>query len=259
MAFQNLLDDGAAPVRTLTLNRPSVLNAIDGATLRELVLAFEAIEGARDVRAVILTGAGRAFAAGADLAAMANLGVEEARRFAGLGLRTGEVMEGLSAPIIAAVNGFALGGGLELALACDFMLASRTAKLGLPEASVGVVPGFGGAARLARRIGVARARQLLYTAESVPAERALALGLVNEVTEPDALLPRARAVAELIATRAPLAVAAAKRALTQGADLPLLRALGFEQELFAQAFGTADQKEGMRAFLDKRPPRFSGT
>jgi enoyl-CoA hydratase len=261
MAFQNVLVDDGAPVRTVTVNRPKVLNALDGPTLDELYEAFGAIAAApqTEVRCVILTGAGdKAFAAGADIAAMAGIGVDEARALAARGHRLSERMESLGVPIIAAVNGFALGGGLELALACDFIIAAANAKLGQPEVSVGVVPGFGGTQRLPRRIGVGRARQLLYTGELLGAAEARAAGLVNEVVEPAELLPRARAIAATIATRAPLAVAYAKRAVREGEDLPQSRGLALEQELFGALFGTADQKEGMRAFLEKRPPKWTG-
>jgi enoyl-CoA hydratase len=264
MGFQTLLSDDAAPVRTLTVNRPDVLNALNAQVLVELEQAFAGIaaEVAADpvaVRCVILTGAGdKAFAAGADIAAMAAMGPEQARRFSDLGRRLADRVEGLPVPVIAAVNGFALGGGLELALLCDFMLASSNAKLGQPEVNVGVLPGFGGTQRLGRRIGVGPARQLLYTGELVGAEEARALGLVNEVTAPPDLLPRARALAGRIASRAPLAVAAVKRAIRAGEDLPLHRGVLFEQGEFAGLFGTADQKEGMQAFLHKRPPIWQG-
>jgi enoyl-CoA hydratase len=259
MSHQNILDDGAEPVRTVTVNRPKVLNALDARTLEELTECFEAIgravDGGGGVRCVILTGAGeKAFVAGADLAAMEKMTVLEARRFSELGRRLGDRMESLPVPVIAAVNGFALGGGLELALACDFILASNTAKLGQAEVNVGVVPGFGGTQRLSRRVGIGRARQLVYSGEPIGAEEARAWGLCNEVTGPAELLPRARALAERIASRAPLAVAAAKRAMRVGEDLPLERALMVEQEAFASLFASEDQKEGMRAFLEKRAP-----
>jgi enoyl-CoA hydratase len=259
MAFVTLISDGAAPIRTLTLNRPDVLNALDARTLEELDQAFAELETSSEIRCVILTGAGdKAFAAGADIAAMAAMGPQEARRFSELGRRLGERVAGLAVPVIAAVNGFALGGGLELALLCDFILASSNARLGQPEVNVGVLPGFGGSQRLTRLCGAARARQLLYTGDLIGAEEARTLGLVNEVTALPDLLPRARAIAERIASRAPLAVAAAKRAVRAGEDLPLSRALLFEQGEFAALFGTADQKEGMRAFLEKRPPHWQG-
>lgn len=257
MGFQNILDDGGAPVRTITINRPQVRNALDATTLEELTAAFGDVAGNAETRCVILTGAGdKAFVAGADIAAMSGLGVEEARRFSDLGRRLGELMDSLPVPVIAAVNGFALGGGLELALLCDFIIASSNARLGQPEVNVGVLPGFGGTQRLPRRIGPAHARQLLYTGEMVDAARAAELGLVNEVTAPEALLPRARAIAEQIASRAPLAIAAVKRAVRAGEDLPLERGVMAEQGEFAALFGTADQKEGMKAFLEKRPPKW---
>ena len=262
MAFQTLLSDDAAPVRTLTVNRPDVLNALNGQVLAELEQAFAALDQpptADGVRCVILTGAGdKAFAAGADIAAMSRMGPEEARRFSELGRRLANRVDGLAVPVIAAVNGFALGGGLELALLCDFILASSNAKLGQPEVNVGVLPGFGGTQRLVRRIGIGQARQLLYTGELIGADEARTLGLVNEVTAPPDLLPRARALAGRIATRAPLAVAAVKRAIRAGEDLPMDRALWFEQGEFSALFGTADQKEGMQAFLEKRPPNWQG-
>jgi enoyl-CoA hydratase len=259
MSYQNLLVQAGGPVAVVTVNRPQVMNALDDTTLRELTDAFIALAADPEVRCVILTGAGeKAFVAGADIAAMAELGPDQGRDFAERGHRLGAVMESARAPIIAAVNGFALGGGLELALACDFALASSNAKLGLPEVGLGVIPGFGGTQRLARRIGPGRARELVYTGNLVGADEALRLGLVNAVTEPAGLLPAARALAEKIASRAPLAVAAAKRALREGADLPLGQALALEAELFGALFASADQKEGMRAFLAKRPPKFDG-
>jgi enoyl-CoA hydratase len=259
MSFQNLLVEGSGPVAVVTINRPQVLNALDDTTLRELTDAFIALQGDAAVRCAILTGAGeKAFVAGADIAAMAGLGAPQARALSELGHRLGAVMEGARMPIIAAVNGFALGGGLEFALACDFAIASTNAKLGLPEVGLGVIPGFGGTQRLARRIGPGRARELVFTGNVIGADEALRLGLVNAVTEPAALLSEARARAEKIASRGPLAVAAAKRALREGADLPLGQALALEAELFGAMFATADQKEGMGAFLEKRPPRFEG-
>jgi enoyl-CoA hydratase len=261
--FQNILVDSGAPVRTVTVNRPAVLNALDAQTLSELDQAFAAIEPETvkpdGVRCVILTGAGeKAFVAGADIAAMSTLGVEEARRFSELGRRLSLRVESMAVPVIAAVNGFALGGGLELALLCDFIVAAQTAKFGQPEVNVGVLPGFGGTQRLVRRIGIGRARQLLYTGELIGADEARAIGLANEITPPADLMTRCRAIADRIASRAPLAIAATKRALRCGEDLPLERGLAFEQGEFAGLFGTDDQKEGMRAFLEKRPPKWQG-
>jgi enoyl-CoA hydratase len=259
MSYQNLLVDATAPVATVTVNRPKVLNALDETTLRELADAFGTLAAQPGIRCVILTGAGeKAFVAGADIAAMVEFGPEQGRALAECGHRMAAVMEGAGTPIIAAVNGFALGGGLELALACDFAIAASHAKLGSPEVGLGVIPGFGATQRLARRIGPARARELLYTGNVITAEEALRIGLVNAVTEPSALMGAARSLAEKIASRAPLAVAAAKRALREGADLPLSQALALEAGLFGGLFGTVDQREGMRAFLEKRPAKFEG-
>lgn len=259
MAYRNVLMEAGGAIVTVTVNRPKVLNALDDATLQELTDAFLALGRDAAVCCVILTGAGdKAFVAGADIAAMAGLTPDEARAFAERGHRLAALIEALAAPVIAAVNGFALGGGLELALACDLAIASTSAKLGLPEVGLGVIPGFGGTQRLARRVGMGRARELVYTGNVIGAEDALRIGLVNAIAAPLDLLPAARAVAEKIASRAPLAVAAAKRVMSEGADLPLDQALALERERFAGLFTTADQKEGMRAFLDKRAARFEG-
>jgi enoyl-CoA hydratase len=258
MSYQNLLVE-VGPVSTVTVNRPKVLNALDDTTLRELTDAFLALAQDPAVRCVIVTGAGdKAFVAGADIAAMTEMSPAEAQAFAERGHRLSALMEGAAVPIIAAVNGFALGGGLELALACDFLMASGNAKLGFPEVGLGVIPGLGGTQRLSQRVGVGRARELVYTGNIIGADEALRIGLVNSVSEPAALTAAARAVADKIAGRGPLAVAAAKRALREGADLPLAQGLGLEARLFGSLFATLDQREGMRAFAEKRPPRFQG-
>jgi enoyl-CoA hydratase len=250
---------GGAPgaVLVVTVDRPAVLNALDADTLRDIAAVFTDGGPATDpaVRAVIVTGAGdKAFAAGADIKAMSAMGPGEARVFAELGRRMGDAIEALPAPVIAAVGGYALGGGCELALACDFIYASTAARFGQPEVKLGLVPGFGGGQRLARRVGVGRARELVMTGAVVDAAEALRMGLVNRVVEPAALMATARATAAAIAAAAPLAVAEAKRALARGADRPLADGLAFERQLFAGLFGTEDAHEGMRAFLDKRPP-----
>jgi len=251
--------DAGGAVATVTIDRPQVLNALDEVTLRELLAAFEGLAASPLLRCVILTGAGeKAFVAGADIAQMAGLGPREARTFAELGHDLGDAIEALPAPVIAAVGGFALGGGCELALACDFIYASSKARFGQPEVNLGVIPGFGGTQRLARRVGIGRARELVYTGAIIPADEALRIGLVNAVVEPAQLMPRVRAVADIIAQKAPLAIADAKRAMRRGADMPLAEAHELERQLFAGLFATADQKEGMAAFLAKRPAKFEG-
>jgi enoyl-CoA hydratase len=254
-----LIEGAGGPVVTLTVNRPQAMNALDAATLEALLEAFAALDRDDGVRCVILTGAGeKAFVAGADIKAMTGFGPRAARGFAELGHRVGDLVEALRAPVIAAVGGYALGGGCELALACDFIYASRAAKFAQPEVNLGVIPGFGGTQRLARRIGIARARELVYTGAIIDAAEALRIGLVNAVVEPAELLVRVRAVAEALAGKAPLAIADAKRAMRRGGDLPLAEAHELERQLFAGLFATDDQKEGMRAFIEKRPPKWTG-
>jgi enoyl-CoA hydratase len=246
----------AGGVVTWTINRPKVLNALDGATLAELE---QAIDGAGDARVAILTGAGdRAFVAGADIAAMSTLTPAEATAFARLGQRVFRKLEELPIPVVAAVNGFALGGGCELALACDFIHAARTAKLAQPEIKLGIIPGFGGTQRLARRVGLGRARELIYLGEPIGADEALRLGLVNGVHEPAELLPAVQRLAETLASRPPMALAAAKRVLLWGSDVPLEAACELEAAQFAGLFASEDQREGMVAFVEKRAPQFRG-
>lgn len=250
-------NDGA--VATVTVNRPEARNALDGATLDALIQAFNAIERDGAIRCAILTGGGdRAFVAGADIKALAGLDPIGARSYSEHGRRVCDLVEGLSVPVIAAVNGWALGAGFELALACDFIYAARGAKLGLPEVGLGVIPGMGGTQRLSRRVGVACARELVYSAAVVDADEAFRMGVVNAVVEPAELLARARATAEAIARQAPLAVTAAKRAIREGSTLPLDAGIDREQQLFASLFATADQEEGMRAFVEKRAPVWTG-
>lgn len=256
---------GPGQIRWLTIDRPQALNALDPVTMAALGRALEACDAAPELRAVILTGAGeRAFVAGADVAALGAMTPAEAAAFSRQGQTVFGLLERLRVPAIAAVNGHALGGGCELALACDFIYASTTARFGMPEARLGVIPGFGGTASLPRRIGLGRARELLFTAEIIDAAEALRLGLVNRVVEPAALRDEARRAATSICARGPLAIAAAKRLLREGAGRPVAEALAMEAEQFGRLFETEDRRLGMRAFLDKndkdksRPPPWRG-
>ncbi len=247
------------PVATLTLNRPDKLNALNEALLGELAAALEEVERDASLRVAILTGAGeKAFAAGADIEAMREMTTARAKAFADVGHALGARIEGARFPVIAAVNGFALGGGCELALACDFIYASDRAKLGQPEVNLGVMPGFGGTQRLSRRVGIARARELCFTGDVIGADEALRIGLVNVVVPHAELLARVAEVAKKIASKAPLAIAQCKRVLLRGADLPLATANELEAQAFAALFGSEDQKEGMTAFLEKRAAKFEG-
>jgi len=258
-SFETLKVAVDGPIATVTISREPVLNALSSTVIAELTSVVGEIEVSTDVRVVILTGAGdKAFVAGADIAEMASMGPVEARRFAEAGHQLGNLIELAPFPVIAAVNGFALGGGCELALACDFIYAAEGAKLGQPEVNLGVIPGFGGTQRLLRRVGAARARELIYTGDMITAEQALAIGLVNAVHPAAELLPRAREAALKIASRGPLAVAASKRVMLRGESLDLAAANELEAQTFAALFGSEDQKAGMKAFVEKAKPTFSG-
>ena len=242
----------------VTIDRQEALNALNDPILAGLEEAFLALDRDLSVRAVILTGAGKAFVAGADIKAMAAFTPEEAHAFAQRGQRIFNLIEDFPHPVIAAVNGYLLGGGCELAMACDLRIASDRAKAGQPEVNLGVPPGFGGTQRLARIIGRSAAKYLLFTGETISAARALELGLFNEVVAPHDLMPRCLEIAQAIAAKAPFAVTGCKQAVNLGTDGPLSNGLAIEADLFAQAFGTLDQKEGMQAFIDKRPAKFTG-
>ncbi len=246
-------------VAVVTVDRPERLNALNTQALQELLESFERLARDSSVRAIIVTGAGdRAFIAGADIAEMKDKGPSEALAFARLGQAVCSAIEAAPQPVIAAINGYALGGGCEIALACDIRLASETAVLGQPEVTLGVPPGWGGTQRLPRVIGPGLARELIYTGRRVGAQEALRIGLVNAVYPPGELLERARALAADIARNAPVAVRLSKEAIRRGLDVDLETGLALEAQAFALAFSTADQREGMSAFLEKRSPEFRG-
>ncbi len=259
VSYETILVARDEHVATITLNRPDKLNALNATLLRELFHAVADLAADKSVRCAILTGAGeKAFAAGADIGAMKEMTAAEARTFAHLGHALGDRIESAGFPVIAAVNGFALGGGCELALACDFLYASDKAKFGQPEVNLGVIPGFGGTQRLARRVGIGRARELCYTGDVIGADEALRIGLVNAVFPGTELLAKARETAAKIAAKGPLAIAQCKRTIQRGADVPLTVANELEAQAFAALFGSHDQREGMTAFLDKRKAAFEG-
>ncbi|MDF2695034.1 MAG: Enoyl-CoA hydratase [Labilithrix sp.] len=250
--------DGALVV--LTLNRPDKLNALNAELLSELDVSLAALSGDPSITCAILTGAGeKAFAAGADIAAMLEMPTEQARHFSELGHRICSRIERAHFPVIGAINGFALGGGCELALACDFLYASEKAKLGQPEVNLGIIPGFGGTQRLARRVGIARARELCYTGDTINAEEALRIGLVNAVVPHGELMAKVKDVAGKIAKKGPLAIAQCKRVIFSGEGVPLDNANALETQSFAMLFGTNDRREGMAAFVEKRQATFRGS
>jgi enoyl-CoA hydratase len=259
VAYETLRIEDRGPVRIVTIDRPKVLNALDAQVVDELTRAVESIATEGSVRGLVLTGGGeKAFVAGADIAAMANMTPAEALAFAGRGHALGDRLTALPIPTVAAVNGFALGGGCELALACDFIYASRKARFGQPEVKLGVVPGFGGTQRLARRVGVSKAKELIFTGDMIDAQAALRIGLVDAVFEPEELMGKVTEVAARIAANGPLAVAEAKKLIHLGQSMSLESAIILEQRGFAGLFATEDQKEGMAAFVDKRAAGFRG-
>ncbi len=250
-------DEG--PVALLTLNRPKALNALNQPLLQRLAERLRELAVDSNVRVVVLTGSGeKAFVAGADIAEMADYDAATAQHFALAGQNVFNHIATLGKPMIAAVNGFALGGGCELVLACDFAIASQKAKFGLPEVTLGVIPGFGGTQRLARLIGRHNALRWILTGDVHGADEALRLGLVTQLVEPELLLPVALEIAQRIATRGPLAMRAAKQVVDQGWDAPLADGLRKEAAAFGKLFRSDDQKEGMAAFMQKRPAKFTG-
>ena len=245
----------------VTIAREAALNALSSQVLAELTTAAGELEISDDVRVVVITGAGeKAFVAGADIAEMKDMSPIQAQAFSEMGGNVGTSIETSSKPWIAAVNGFALGGGCELALCCDFIYASDNAKLGQPEVKLGVIPGFGGTQRLARRVGVAKAKELCMVGDPIGAQEALRIGLVDLVCPQAELLGKAKETAAKIAANGPLAVAEVKRLVHQGQSMSLEASLALEQKSFGLLFASADQKEGMAAFLakPKRPARFEG-
>lgn len=259
MSYRNLLIERQDKIAVITLNRPKVLNALNSDTLEELSQAFDELGADSGIRVIILTGSGeKAFAAGADIAQMKDLNPVEARRWARLGQDTFRKLELLAQPVIAAINGFALGGGCELAMACDLRLASENAKFGQPEVTLGLTAGFGGTQRLSRLVGIGRASELLCSGDIIDAYEAYRIGLVNHLYPSDCLMEEARALAARIAGRAPVAVQLSKSAIQRGMNMDLDSAIAYEAEVFAETFSTKDQKEGCGAFLEKHKPNFIG-
>jgi enoyl-CoA hydratase len=254
---ENLRTETEGPILTIFLDRPKALNALNSGLIRELDEVLSSIP--KEIRAVILTGAGeKAFVAGADIAEMKGMTPAEGQAFSELGHRVFRKLETIDQVSIAAINGFALGGGLELAMCCDLLYAADTAKLGQPEVNLAIIPGFGGTQRLARLVGPQVARELLFTGDMIDAATAKARGLVCDVLPKAELLAHAKKVALKIAAKGPLAIASAKHLVRQGAAMELDAANALESKEFGRLFGTADTVEGMTAYLEKRAPAFSG-
>lgn len=259
MKFETLEFELVNSVGLLTIHRPKALNALNRQVMDELSQFLDHAEAMSELRCLIITGSGeKAFVAGADIKEMEDFGAEQALQMAQRGQRVFSRIENLKVPVIAAVSGFALGGGLELAMSCDFIIASEKAKVGLPEVSLGLIPGYGGTQRLSRIVGKATARRVALTGDIYSAQQAFDWGLVTELCAAEDLIERAKKVAQNIAARSPKAVHEAKKAINQGYDLSLQEGLELEAKIFSEMFTTEDKEEGVAAFIEKRSPKFTG-
>lgn len=257
--FENLLYEKSDGIGIITINRPKALNALNSATVGELAALIDEISSDSEVRVVIVTGGGpKSFVAGADITEMRPLNAMGGRAWGKQGQDVFTKLENMPQPVIAAVNGFALGGGCELAMACDIRIASEKAKFGQPEVGLGITPGFGGTQRLPRLVGKGRAKELLYTADIIDAGEAYRIGLVNKLAKPEELMDTAKAMAQKIMSKSMTAVQLCKTAVNKGIEADLVTGIAYESEAFGLCFATEDQKEGMGAFVEKRKPVFTG-
>jgi len=254
--YNNLIYEVKDGIAIITIHRPAALNALNCELMDELICVFHEVESSEDVKAVILTGEGKAFVAGADIAEMHGLSAIGGKAMMWKGHVLMNLIESVEKPVIAAVNGFALGGGCELAMACDIRVASEKAKFGQPEVNLGIIPGFGGTQRLSRLVGKGMAKYLIMTAEIISADEAYRIGLVEKTAPPEELLETAEKIAKTIMGKAPIAIASAKTTINTGLNLDMPTASRFELESFTAPFSSEDKKEGMGAFLEKRPPEF---
>jgi enoyl-CoA hydratase len=256
--YQFLLYQKDGGIGLVTINRPSALNALDESVFVELYNLFQEIENDVSIKVVILTGAGRAFVAGADIAQMRPQNSVGIRNFVAKSRKAADQIYNLSKPVIGAINGFALGGGCEIAMCCDIRIASENAKFGQPEINLGIIPGIGGTQNLTRLVGVAKAKELIFSGDTIDAKTALSMGLVNSVVPHDQLLAEARSFAQKLLSKSSITLALAKKAINAGMSMDLNSGFNLENECFALCFATEDQKEGMSAFLEKRKANFTG-
>jgi enoyl-CoA hydratase len=260
MAYENILFSVEAGIATLTFNRPKVLNALNLKTIEEVADAVRTVDADETIRVLILTGAGdRAFVAGADIGELQKLSPVGAAQFAAEGQKVLFAIESLPIPTIACINGFALGGGCEIAMTCDFMYASEKARFGQPEINLGLIPGFGGTQRLLRLVGRARAKEICLTGAMISAKEAMEMGLVNKVFPPETLMEETKKVAALMASKGKVALKAIKQVINRGMDTDLRTGCALEIEAFALTFASPDAKEGTTAFLEKRAANFTGS
>lgn len=259
MTYLNILAEIREQIGIITINRPKALNALNVDTLNELISAIKIFDDDKSVRVIIITGAGeKAFVAGADITGFPKMGRSGADQFAHIGHDLMRTIESAGKPVIAAVNGYALGGGTELALSCDFIYASENAVFGLPEVSLGIFPGFGGTQRLNKVVGMNWAREMIFTGRKIKADEALRIGLINKLVTTAELMNEAMKCANEIIANSPMAIAAVKDVINRGATLPLSEGLAIERAKFSDCFDTLDMKEGVNAFLERRKPNFAG-
>jgi enoyl-CoA hydratase len=256
--YENIILKKDGNIGILSINRQSALNALNLELLSEISKAVDELISDEEVYVIIVTGEGRAFVAGADITEMKDLDSASARKFAQAGLDVFRKIEICEKPSIAAINGYALGGGLELAMACDIRIASNKAKFGQPEVGLGITPGFGGTNRLQRLVGIAKAKELIFTTDIIEADEAFRIGLVNKIVNPDELLSEVINMAKKIALKSQPAVRYSKVAINRSAEVDIETGMEIEKNLFGLCFATEDQKEGMKAFVEKRAPQFKG-
>lgn len=255
--MNNIIFEKENHIAIVTINRPKALNALNSETLKELNQTVDEIINDDDIYVVLVTGSGeKAFVAGADITQMKDMSVIQGRKFSMLGNNIFRKLETMEKPVIAVLNGFTLGGGCELAMACDMRIASTKAKFGQPEVGLGITPGFGGTQRLSRLVGMGIAKELIFTGKIIDSNEAYRIGLVNKVVEPEKLMEEAKNLANIIASNAPIAIRFCKSAINRGMQMDMDTAIIYEAEVFGECYSTEDQKEGMEAFIEKRSKKF---
>ncbi|NOR16435.1 crotonase [candidate division WOR-3 bacterium] len=256
MAYKNIINETDGKIGIVKINRPDVLNAVNVETILEIEKAVKEFNDNKDILVIIITGEGKSFVSGSDISRLAEMDSLKAREYSQIGQRVLSYIENIEKPVIAAVNGYALGSGCELAMACDIRIASEKAKFGQPEVKLGLIPGHAGTQRLARLVGVGKAKEMIFTGDSIDAQEAMRIGLVNKVVASDKIIEEAKNIAHKIIDVGPTAVRLAKTVINRGIDANLTTASSYEMEAFSILFSTDEAKEGMKAFLEKRKPKW---